>query len=146
MSDPGARLRRMESNQSWEILALGPKGMGDTLLTYARPAINRLPRNYTSEELKATPGLAAAAWNAVLVRNIRDAVTHLDTKMPPRLRVPRWKAVDGLRRLLKRRQRFFSWDNHFIVAVNVSGHGGEMHVTATGVCPDPRCCGPQARA
>ena len=54
--------------------------------------------------------------------------------------------MDGLRRLLKRRQRFFSWDNHFIVAVSVYAHAGEMQVTAIGVCPDPSCCGPQARA
>ena len=52
MSDPGARLRRMESDQSWEILALGAKGMGDTLLTYARPLVSRLPRDYSLEELR----------------------------------------------------------------------------------------------
>jgi hypothetical protein len=135
----------MESNQSWEILALGPKGMGETLLTYARPLVNRLPRHYTSQELNATLRLAAAVWNARLVRDIGNAVAHLDT-MPPRLRVPRWKGLDAIRRLLKRRRRFFSWDDHFIAAVDVHAHGGEMHVTAIGLCPDPRCCGPQARA
>ena len=146
MSDPGARLRGMESNQSWEILAHGPKGMGDTLLTYARPLVSRLPRDYSLEELRETLRFAAAIWNARLVRSIREAVAHLDTNMPPRLRVPRWKGLDAIRRLLRRKERFFSWDNHFIVAVNVYAHGGEMHVTAIGVCPDPSCCGPQARA
>ena len=60
--------------------------------------------------------------------------------------MPRWKGLDAIRRLLRRKERFFSWDNHFIVAVNVYAHGGEMQVTAIGVCPDPSCCGPQARS
>ena len=120
--------------------------MGDRLLTYARPVVNRLPRDYSLEELRETLRFAAAVWNARLVRSIRDAVAHLDTNMPPRLRVPRWKGLDAIRRLLRRKERFFSWDNHFIVAVNVYPHCGEMQVTAIGICPDPSCCGPQARA
>jgi len=136
----------MESDQSYEILALGPKRMGDTLLTYPRPLVDRLPVDYTVPELRATLGFAAAVWNAVLVRDIRDAVAHLNTNMPPRLRVPAWKGLAAIRGLLRRRERFFSSDNHFIVAVNVHPRGAELQVTAIGVCPDPSCCGPQARA
>jgi len=136
----------MEGDQSYEILALGPKGMGDTLLTYARPLVDGLPRDYTLPELRATLGFAAAVWNAVLVRDIRDAIAHLSTNMPPRLSVPPWKGLAAIRRLLRRRERFFISDNHFIVAVNVHLQGAELHVTAIGVCPDPSCCGPQARA
>ena len=51
-----------------------------------------------------------------------------------------------IKRLLVRKHRDFRLDAHFIAAMGVQPSGGKAYVTAIGVCPDPRCCGPQAEA
>jgi hypothetical protein len=136
----------MESATRCEILALGPKRMAGTLLAYAKPLTERLPRDYTLHELRATLAFAAAVWNAVLIHDIREAVAHLTTNMPPRLRVPPARVMAAIRRLLARRYRHFGSDPHFVVAVNVYDEAADFSVAAIGICPDPSCCGPQARA
>ncbi len=136
----------MEIARPWEILALGPKRMAHTLLAYAKPITERLPRDYTLDELRATLAFAAAVWNAMLIRDIREAVAHLTTNMTPRLRVSPARGMAAIRRLLARRYRHFGSDHHFVVAVNVYDDGTDFSVAAIGICPDPSCCGPQARA
>ena len=137
----------MESKESRELVAPAlPKRMSDTILEYARPMIERLPDDHTFEELRATLVFAAVVWNVVLVPDIRNAVAYLSTKMPPRLRVPPPKGLAVIRRLLTRKDRHFSSDDHFVAAIDVHRVDGKAQVTAFGVCPEPCCCGPQARA
>lgn len=120
--------------------------MGDTLLDFAKPLVGRLPRDYTVDELSATLRFAAAIWNAVLIRDSREAIAQLGT-MPPRLRVPHALGMATLRMFLQRRRRYkFRTDCHFIVAVNVYDDGPQFSASAIGVCPDRSCCGPQAEA
>ena len=120
--------------------------MTDTLLDYARPLVDRLPYDRTLEEATGTLGFAAAVWNATILRDIRGAVAHLATKMPPRLRVRPSRQMGALRRMLARKHCYFHDDDHFIAAVGVERSDTGFLVTALGVCPDPRCCGPQAVA
>jgi hypothetical protein len=138
----------MEHNEAYEPLFVPakPKRMTDTLLKFAEPLLHRLPHDYTPDELAAMLQFAAAVWNAVVLRDIRGAVAHLATKMPPRLRVRPSRQLGAIRRLLARKHRDFHFDDHFIAAIGV--HRGEtgLRVTAIGVCPDPRCCRPQAAA
>src|SRR5207253_3038173 len=124
----------------------GPKRMPDTFLDYAEPLLERLPDDHTLEDIRAMLQFAAVVWNVVLVRDIPGAVAHLSTKMPPRLRVRPAKALAVIRRMLTRKDRDFSSDDHFIAAVDVHRDGIALHITAIGVRPDPRCCGPQAAA
>ena len=148
MSAPQGKLRGMERDESYEPLFVpsGPKRMPDTLLDYAEPLLERLPDDHTLEDIRAMLQFAAVVWNVVLVRDIPGAVAHLSTKMPPRLRVRPAKAVAVIRRMLTRKDRDFSSDDHFITAVDVHRDGVALRFTAIGVCPDPRCCGPQAAA
>src|ERR1700693_967101 len=124
----------------------GPRRMAETLLDYARPLLDRLPPDYTPEELTATLQFAAAVWNAVVLRDIRGARAHLATNMPPRLRVRPSRHLGAIRRLLARKHHHFHPDNHFIAALGVFRADACFRVSAIGVCPDPRCCGPQAEA
>src|SRR5690242_9573089 len=120
----------MESTCDWEIVALGPKPMADTLLDFAKPLVARLPRDYTEDELCATLRFAAAIWNAVLIRDSREAIAQLST-MPPRLRVPQARGMATLQTFLQRRWRYkFRADCHFIVAVNVYDDGSQFSAAA----------------
>jgi hypothetical protein len=118
--------------------------MRDTLLQYAEPLLDRLPRDYTLDELTAMLGFAAAVWNAVVIRDIRGAVAYLETQMQPRLRVWPSRQLGAIRRMLARKYHHFHDDHHYIAAVSI--RRADWRITAIGVCPDPRCCGPQAAA
>jgi len=121
--------------------------MPGTLLEFAKPLLERLPLDETVAESLATLQLAAAVWNAVVLRDIRGAVLHLATRMPPRLRVRPSRQMGAIRRLVARKWRHFPDDDHFIVALGVYPQmPGVERITVLGVCPDPRCCGPQASA
>lgn len=144
---PDSQAGNMESKESRELVAPAiPKRMSDTILEYARPMIERLPDDHTFEELRATLVFAAVVWNVVLVPDIHKAVAYLSTKMPPRLRVSPPKGLAVIRRLLTRKDRHFSSDEHFVAAIDVHRVDGKAQVTAFGVCPEAWCCGPQARA
>jgi hypothetical protein len=144
---PSGHALEMENKESRELVAPAiPKRMSDTILEYARPMIERLPHDHTFEELRATLVFAAVVWNVVLVPDIPNAVAYLSTKMPPRLRVAPAKGLAVIRRMLTRKDRHFSSDDHFVAAIEVHRVGGKAQVTAFGVCPEPWCCGPQARA
>ena len=139
----------MEQNEPYEkfFIPAGPRRMPETLIAYARPLIDRLPADYTLEELRATLYFAVTVWNSLVLRDLRGVLDHLDTKMPPRLRVRPSRQLATVRRMVDRWHRHFHSDDHFIAAMGVSGDvDGVMRVTAFGVCPDPRCCGPQAKA
>ena len=123
-----------------------PKKMSETLAEYARPITDQLPPDHTAAELKAMLTVAACVWNAVDNGDLLDAIVYLRTKMPPRLRVPPGRVMAAIRRLLARRYRHFGSDQHFVVAVNVYDEGADFSTAAIGICPDPSCCGPQARA
>jgi len=118
--------------------------MTDTLLHYAQPLLDRLPQDRTIEEMTAMLEFAAAVWNATILRDIRGAVAHLAAKMPPRLRVRPSRQLGAIRRMLARKHYHFHDDDHFIAAVGVERCETGFWVTAVGVRPDPRCCGPQA--
>lgn len=126
----------MQSEPRFELVASDePKRMADTLLEYARPLIYQLPDDHTMEELKAVLVFAAVVWNAVVVEDIRHAVVHLSTKMPPRLRVAAPKAVAVVRRMLTRKDLCFGGDHRFALAVDVHRDGTEVRVTAIGIVP-----------
>jgi hypothetical protein len=125
----------------------GPKRMPRTLLEFAKPLLDRLPPDETVEESRATLQFAAAVWNAVILRDISGAVEHLATRMPPRLRVRPSRQMGAIRSLLARKWRLFRDDDHFIAALGVyPDMPGVERITVLGVCPDPRCCAPQASA
>src|SRR6478735_8117043 len=84
-----------------------PRKMSETLVDFARPLTDRLPPDYTSEELKATMTFAACVWNVVDIVSIRDAVVYLSTKMPHRLRVRAPKALAVVRKMLTRKDELF---------------------------------------
>lgn len=139
----------MEQDQAYEppFVPAGPKRMSATLLEFAKPLLDRLPADETVEESLATLQFAAAVWNAVILRDIRGAVSYLATKMPPRLRVRLSRQPGTIRRLLARKYRHFHDDQHFIAVLGVYPDiPGVQRITAIGVCPDPRCCVPQAAA
>ncbi len=139
----------MEQNEPYEqfYIPAGPRRMPETLIAYARPLIDRLPPDYTLEEMTAVLYFAATVWNAVVLRDLRGVVDHLATRMPPRLRVRPSRQMGAIRRLVARWHRHFYPNDHFIAAMGVRGDPAEgMRVSAFGVCPDPRCCGPQAQA
>ena len=119
--------------------------MPDTLLDYAQPLLERLPDDHTLDDVRAMLQFAAVVWNVVLVGDIPGAVAHLSTKMPPPLRLRPAKALSVIR-MLTRKNRDFSPDDHFIAAADVHREGIALRFTAIGICPDPRCCGPQAAA
>src|SRR6267378_7237812 len=101
-----------------------PKKMSETLVDYARPLTDRLPADHTLEELKATIVFAAALWDTVDVQGIRDALVHLSTKMPPRLRVPAPKGLAIIRRMLTRKDESFGDDHRLALDVDVVREGG----------------------
>jgi hypothetical protein len=90
--------------------------MRDTLLQYTEPLLDRLAPDYTVDELAAMLQFAAAVWNAVILRDIRGALTHLAMKMPPRLPVRPSRQMGAIRRLLAREYHHFHDDHHFIAA------------------------------
>ena len=120
--------------------------MADIFLDYAQTALKRLPADYTVDELRAMLQFAVVVWNATVLGDIRGAYAHLATQMPRRLQVHPSKEWPTIKRLLVRKHRDFRLDAHFIAAMGVQPSGGKAYVTAIGVCPDPRCCGPQAEA
>jgi len=52
--------------------------------------------------------------------------------------------MGAIRRRPARKNHHFHDDHHFIAALGI--RRSDWHITAIGVCPDPRCCGPQAAA
>jgi hypothetical protein len=143
LSDPPAKVRSMDNEPC---PPGGPKNFDETFLGYARPLLDRLPADYTTDELIWTLQFAVGVWNAVILRDIRGAREHLATRMPRRLRVRPSRQWGAIRRLLRRKHRDFYDDDHFIAAVAVEREQEVAHVTAIGVCADPRCCRPQAEA
>jgi hypothetical protein len=124
----------------------GPRRMSDTLVAFAEPLLDRLPRDRTLEEMTAMLQFAASIWNSTILRDIREARAHLATRMPPRLRVRPSRQLGAIRRMLARKWRNSPDDDHFIANVGVRRGDNGFWVTAIGVCPDPGCCGPQALA
>jgi hypothetical protein len=123
-----------------------PKKMSETLVDYARPLTDRLPADHTLEELKATIVFAAALWDTVDVQGIRDAVVHLSTNMPPRLRVPAPKGMAIIRRMLTRKDESFGDDHRLALDVDVVREGGEIRVKAIGVGPNPDFWNPKSKS
>jgi hypothetical protein len=110
-----------------------PKPMGDTLLEYAQPLIARLPRDHTFDELQATIVFAALVWNIGLFDEVCDAVAHLATKMPPRLRLRAPQALVLIRRMLTWKQDRFPGDGRAALAVEIDRDGVAIRVRALGI-------------
>ena len=120
--------------------------VAETLVDYARPLTDRLPADHTLEELKATILFAASLWDAVDWEHVRQAVVHLSTEMPPRLRVPAPKALAVIRRMLTRKRQSFGDDHRLALDVDVVLEGGEFRVKAIGVGPNPDFGNPKSSA
>jgi hypothetical protein len=129
----------MMITEHWFALAISdhPKKMSETLQDYARPLLDRLPPDYTLEELKAAILLAAALWDVVDIEGIRNAIAELSTRVPPRLRVPTPKAMAIIRRMLTRKREEFGDDHRLALDVDVVREGAGFSVKAIGVGPNP---------
>jgi hypothetical protein len=115
-----------------------PKPMAETLMEYARPLVARLPKDHSTEELKAVVVLASVIWNIRFIEEVAPAVRHLSRKMPPRLLVEQAKAAAVIRRMLTWKAHSFAGDPRSAVSVDVFREGADLYVKAIGVVPvDP---------
>jgi hypothetical protein len=114
-----------------------PEPMGDTLVHYARPLLERYPKDLSLEELKAIIDFAAFLWNLAAVEDIQRAVRHLERAMPPRLRIDAPKGLAVIRRLLTRKDSDFASDGRLALKIDVTQSGDRICVKALGVRFEP---------
>jgi len=114
-----------------------PEPMGETLINYARPLLERYPKDLSLAESKAIIEFAAFLWNLAAVEDIQRAVRHLERAMPPRLRIDAPKGLAVIRRMLTRKDSEFASDGRLALDIHVAQSGAGIRVKALGVRFEP---------
>ncbi|HYH95361.1 hypothetical protein [Hyalangium sp.] len=129
--------QRIGEPESWLTPSLvsrlaAPK-MSDTLVAFARNALDSLPDDATAAQVETLLLIAMGVWNTVVAgpeSTLEDRLRELSRTLQPSSGVPPEHIVRLLRNLAERKRLLFAHDHRLVVNVAVQDEGDQFHVTA----------------
>lgn len=107
--------------------------MSDTLVAFARDALDSLPDDATAAQVEALLLIAMGVWNAVVAgpeNTLEDRLWELSRTLQPSSGVSPEHIVHLLRDLAERQRLLFAHDHRIVVNVAVEDEGDHFHIMA----------------
>jgi hypothetical protein len=107
--------------------------MSDTLVAFARNALDSLPDDATAAQVETLLLIAMGVWNAVVAgpeSTLEDRLWELSRTLQSSSGVPPEHIVRLLRNLAERKRLLFAHDHRIVVNVAVEDEGDHFHIMA----------------